>query len=118
MRESLDSVTDFYALLGVAPGACAGEIKSAYRAMVRLTHPDSNGGNGHEESFKRIRRAYETLSDPHARAAYDLTMGLTTARGEGGFYRFRFENFFDKLLDSVKMEWWRERVGQTQEEAP
>jgi len=111
--ESVDRNTDLYELLGVAPEAHFEEIKSAYRAMVRRTHPDSNGGNGHTELFKRVRQAYETLSDPQARSAYDFMMGFSRR----GCYDFRFEDFFDRLLNCLKMEWWKERIGRARQES-
>jgi len=114
--ESVDRNTDLYELLGVAPEAHFDEIKSAYRAMVRRTHPDSNGGNGHTELFKRIRQAYETLSDPQARSAYDFMMGFAATEHRGSFYDFRFEDFFDRLFNCLKMEWWKERIGRAQQE--
>lgn len=63
MRE-----TDHYELLGVSTDASAAEIKSAYRALVRSTHPDA-GGNA--RTFQRLRDAYETLYDPASRSRYD-----------------------------------------------
>jgi len=47
------------------------EIKQKYRTLAQIHHPDRPGGN--EEKFKRIKLAYETLSDPTKRAHYDST---------------------------------------------
>jgi hypothetical protein len=66
---------DPYAVLGVARSATAGEIKTAYRALVAKYHPDRHQGNPLEElaaaKLAEINRAYEILSDPERRAAFD-----------------------------------------------
>jgi len=62
---------DPYALLGVPPAASAAEIRLAYRQRAMLWHPDRNRHADAEETFKRIRSAYEVLRDPARRADYD-----------------------------------------------
>ena len=78
---------DFYEVLGVGRQASASEIKKAYRKLAVKWHPDKNPGNEAtaSERFKAIAEAYETLSDPQKRAAYD--------RGEVGFDDFGGEGF-------------------------
>lgn len=58
----------YYELLGVDRTASAADIKSAYRAKARASHPDAGGSPA---EFHQLREAYETLSDPHRRADYD-----------------------------------------------
>ena len=63
---------DYYKVLGVERGAKAEEIKKAYRKLAVKYHPDKNPGDKTaEENFKQIGEAYEALSDPQKRAAYD-----------------------------------------------
>ncbi|MFC6989359.1 J domain-containing protein [Haloplanus sp. GCM10025708] len=53
--------TEAYRTLGLDSGATEAEIRRAYRAKVKEVHPDAESGD--EEAFKRVNRAYETLTD-------------------------------------------------------
>jgi molecular chaperone DnaJ len=63
---------DYYEVLGVERSADADEIKKAYRKLALKFHPDKNPGDKEaEDNFKELGEAYEALSDPQTRAAYD-----------------------------------------------
>lgn len=70
MHDLLDA--DLYDVLGVSPDADQAEIARAYRRLARETHPDTLPDDPEAaERFGRIARAYEVLSDPDEREAYD-----------------------------------------------
>ncbi|HOB95241.1 MAG TPA: molecular chaperone DnaJ [Aquabacterium sp.] len=65
---------DYYDILGVPKNATEDDIKKAYRKLAMKHHPDRNQGDGAktaEEKFKEAKEAYEMLSDPQKKAAYD-----------------------------------------------
>jgi hypothetical protein len=65
-------VTDYYKVLGISRTASKSEVKSAYRKLARLRHPDVNRGSesaAHE--FALLSKAYRVLIDPQERAYYD-----------------------------------------------
>ncbi|CCQ73990.1 DnaJ C-terminal domain-containing protein [Magnetospira sp. QH-2] len=84
-------MNDPYITLGVARRASQDEIKKAYRKLARERHPDLDPGNPWaEEEFKTISTAYDLLSDPKKRQAFDR--GTIDAQGHpihkrgGGFW--------------------------------
>ena len=62
---------DYYGTLGVEPGATAAQIKQAYRRLALRNHPDVNKAADAQKVFAGIAEAYQVLSDPKEREAYD-----------------------------------------------
>src|ERR1700754_3395216 len=75
---------DYYEVLSVTRTASDQELKTAYRKLAMQYHPDRNPGNAEaEEKFKECSEAYQVLSDPQKRAAYDR-YGHAGVNGVGG----------------------------------
>lgn len=62
---------DYYEVLGVTKNASDAELKKAFRGLARQYHPDVNKSPDAVEKFKEVNEAYQILSDPNKRAAYD-----------------------------------------------
>ncbi len=94
---------DYYEILGVARNAPAADVKKAYRRLAMKHHPDRNAGNKEAEAaFKEIQQAYDVLSDPQKRAAYDQFghAGVDPSMaGAGGFYGAAGGGFADIFGD-------------------
>lgn len=96
---------DYYEILGVERTATESELKSAFRKLAMKLHPDRNPGDAEAEvKFKEINEAYQALSDPQKRAAYDRFGHAAFSQGGAGgpgfgtdfsdFMSDIFENFF------------------------
>src|SRR5690606_9596398 len=81
-------ITDYYQVLEVDEGASAEEVKKAYRRLARTYHPDRNPDDPEaEERFKAVQEAYDVLSDPEKRKAYDRARRNPFAGGYGPGFR-------------------------------
>ncbi len=96
---------DYYEVLGIARNAIDEEIRRAFRKLAFKYHPDHNREDGAEEKFKEVNEAYEVLSAPDKRAAYDRfghsgTEGFF-GRGFEGFDFGGFGDIFDAFFGGV-----------------
>jgi molecular chaperone DnaJ len=79
------SQQNHYDVLGVKRDVEEAALKSAYRKLARKYHPDvSTDKAAAEEKMKAINEAYEVLSDPQKRAAYDQGGSTASVRGGSG----------------------------------
>ncbi|MCK9635191.1 molecular chaperone DnaJ [Methylobacter sp. Wu8] len=100
---------DFYKLLGVDRNASDAEIKKSYRSKAMKYHPDRNKDNQveAEAKFKQIKEAYEVLSDPKKRSAYDqfghagVDASMGGGRGAGGFGGFGAGESFSDIFGDI-----------------
>src|SRR5690349_20202792 len=74
---------DYYDVLGVPRVAADEEIKRSFRKLAQQWHPDVNTSQEADARFKEINEAYQVLSDPQRRQAYDM-FGHAAAGGAGG----------------------------------
>ncbi|MDI1232114.1 MAG: molecular chaperone DnaJ [Methylobacter sp.] len=109
---------DFYKLLGVDRNASDAEIKKSYRSKAMKHHPDRNKDNQveAEAKFKQIKEAYEVLSDPKKRSAYDQfghagidpSMGGGRSGGFGGGESF--SDIFGDIFGGGRQQQQRSNV--------
>lgn len=89
---------DLYELLGVSRDADGDAIKKAYRRLARQFHPDVNSDPATQEKFKEVSAAYEVLSDPQKRAAYDRGGDPFSGGGFGQGQGFSFTDIMDAFF--------------------
>jgi molecular chaperone DnaJ len=86
----LQATKDPYSVLGVGKTASAGDIKKAYYGLAKKYHPDTNKDPKAKDRFAEAQSAYEILTDPQKKAAYDqygaaaFDQGAGPAPGGGG----------------------------------
>lgn len=103
---------NYYEILGVSKTATSDELKAAYRKLAKKYHPDVYANASEQEKkdaeakFKDINHAYEVLSDPQKRAAFDnygdengpqMGAGFSGAGGAGGF-GFDMDDIFSSIF--------------------
>ena len=81
---------DHYSALGLQPSATLADIKKAFRQQAALHHPDRSSATDAAARFRLVQAAYEVLSDPDKRKAYDDN---------------RQRNLLDSPIDTARLIW-------------
>lgn len=97
-----------YDILEVSPDATKDEIRAAYKAGLKITHPDRNGGKG-AHLFDLIQKAWQVLSDDKLRAEYDASLRTETAEPK---------NADDFFADEEDLNWGQEEAWDEPVSAP
>jgi len=101
------SKRDYYEVLGISRNAGDSDLKQAYRRLAMKYHPDRNPGAESERKFKEAKEAYEILSDPKKRSAYDQFghAGVDASEGlggaGGGFASGGFSDIFGDVFGDI-----------------
>ena len=83
-------MTDHYAVLNLRSSASLADIKKAFRQQASIHHPDRNAAPEAAARFRSVQEAYDVLSDPARRKAYDDN---------------RQRNLLDSPLDTAREIW-------------
>lgn len=95
---------DYYKILGVSRNASDADLKKSYRRLAMKFHPDRNQDNPDaEEQFKQAKEAYEVLSDPKKRSAYDQFghAGVDASAGGGFSGADAFSDIFGDVFGDI-----------------
>ncbi len=86
-----DGIKNYYKILNVSRTASKEEIRSAYRKLVKVTHPDVNKAPDAKEKFQELLEAYEVLSNDEMRAKYDELIRSCMQKSPNA--RAQYQNF-------------------------
>ena len=75
----MDPQQNPYVCLGLLPGSSAADIKRRYRQLAKKYHPDAHGDAASEDKLRTLNAAYELLSDPAKKSAYDTEFAARNA---------------------------------------
>lgn len=101
---------DLYEILGAARDATAAQIKSAYRAASKKSHPDMDGGSA--AAFAKVQHAWNILGDTERRARYDATGDATEQQPDNSAARVHtyIMGAFDRAMQVDDVD-YRDIVG-------
>jgi DnaJ-class molecular chaperone len=106
---SANTLKDFYKILGISKTATLKDVSIAYRDLARKYHPDKNKDKNATGKFQEISEAFDSLSDPAKRAAYDAAQH---GRPPSGQPPFAFQHGF------AQSEAWGQHRGAFARPAP
>jgi len=93
---------DPYKVLGIKKTATAKGIKSAYRKLSSVHHPDKPSGN--EDKFKELSEAYKVLKDPKRRERYDTTGRTSESKATPDRIRAFIQTTVRTLVEAVRQD--------------
>eukprot|EP01062_Namystynia_karyoxenos_P020252 TRINITY_DN1767_c4_g1_i1.p1 TRINITY_DN1767_c4_g1~~TRINITY_DN1767_c4_g1_i1.p1 ORF type:complete len:345 (+),score=57.33 TRINITY_DN1767_c4_g1_i1:69-1037(+) len=81
-NQMMQSIMNYYEVLGVAPLATADQIRASYKQKSMKLHPDRNRDQHEDDAamYKLMTKAYETLCDPQLRSQYDMQLQMSAAQ--------------------------------------
>ena len=99
-------IKDLYEELGLKKNATKNDIKSSYRSLVKIHHPDAGGD---KDRFLAIQNAWETLNDPIKKESYDKqffnTHSSTKTVNENWKDNFNSKKYSSTMKDQEVKEW-------------
>jgi hypothetical protein len=122
----MDTSNDYYAVLGVDSQASVGVIKAAFKKLALQYHPDIYKGPDAQERMRGLLQAYQTLSNPEARQAYDARRraglradapALRRERGAGRPGRYAFPEVRQATPLTLSLEGRTYQLSATQAES-
>lgn len=106
LKEALE--TNHYAILGIEDlgmGASEGQIRSAYRKLALIHHPDKKADAAQTNPmWLKIQNAYETLTDPEKKKKYDSTLPFDETIPEGTVEESKFFETFKPVF--IRNAFW------------
>lgn len=110
-----DESPTLYAVLGIPATASSDELRSAYRRLAKMWHPDTCHELDATQQFQRIQHAYEVLAAPAKRARYDAGLALEATlkeqREPSGLARSGGQSYRSPLRCGLVMAEGRETLG-------
>ena len=97
--------SDYYKTLDVNPTATQGQIRQAYRRLVKLFHPDTNTEVADHERIIIINEAYEVLGDPQRRKSYDRQLNQNSQRDRNISQDYQKHNKRRQNVDENLQKW-------------
>lgn len=100
-------MADYYKVLNVSKNATPKEIRKAFLRLALLHHPDKNKAKNSRKVFQSLNNAYQTLSDPVSRAAYNSKTNFhnnSCFSDKNQQYNIKFNENDIKALNEIKKE--------------
>lgn len=73
------TITNYYSILGVAENSDLETIKKAFRSEIAIYHPENNSHPNAKLKFDALVEAFNVLSHPEKRKAYDVLLKKSQA---------------------------------------